>query len=134
VDGDDLQPFVWLLQLVSQAISADPADKFLRTPFEREDLFCWNGTQFAFSDIEESHCCVQPHHTNMPDTPANTIAVVNSEDGRTTYFLCQSDEELYEEKYTGGFEVPVDLGVARLETNATYLLVNDTVSSTSSHK
>ncbi|KAF4217722.1 hypothetical protein CNMCM6805_010425 [Aspergillus fumigatiaffinis] len=62
----------------------------------------------------------------MPDTPANTIAVVNSEDGRTTYFLCQSDEELYEEKYTGGFEVPVDLGVARLETNATYLLVNDT--------
>lgn len=70
----------------------------------------------------------------MPDTPDNTIAVANSEDGRTTYYLCQSDEELYEEKYTGGFEVPVDLGVARLETNATYLLVNDTVSSTSSHK
>ncbi|GES66442.1 hypothetical protein ATETN484_0015000800 [Aspergillus terreus] len=62
----------------------------------------------------------------MPDTPDNTIAVVNSEDGRTTYYLCQSDEDLYEEKYTGGFEVPSDVGVARLETNATYLLVNDT--------
>jgi hypothetical protein len=70
----------------------------------------------------------------MPDTPDNTIAVVNAEDGRTTYYLCQSDEELYGEKYTGGFEVPVDLGVARPETEATYLLVNNTVSSTSSHK
>ncbi|KAL2815196.1 hypothetical protein BJX63DRAFT_431015 [Aspergillus granulosus] len=63
----------------------------------------------------------------MPDAPNDTTAEVTTSDGHTTYYLCQDNEELFEEQYSGGFEAPMDVGVARPGTNAAYLLVNGTV-------
>lgn len=59
------------------------------------------------------------------DPPKNTIADIEVPDGQTAYYLCQEEEELYEEKYDGGFGAPSDVGIAKPGTNAAYLLLRN---------
>jgi len=57
--------------------------------------------------------------------PKNTIAEIASADGQRVYYLCQEEEELYEEKHDGDFGAPLDVGVAKSGTNAGYLLLEN---------